>query len=1246
MRRKISGNIKLLVTAAAVLAMSFSCVWDIQAATAAGVEAKGKTVALNSTPRNVTPQNIADGNKSAALENSGEHPTDNIRNGGGFAVTGQLSSVGYTAEMYDATNCLPTSDANYILASRKGYIWIGGYGGIIRYDGRSFERLDSTGGMTSGRAIFEDSLGRIWVGTNDNGVVMLNGNESTQYTYREGLPSSSMRTFAEGGDGTIYIGSTGGVSYVDANGTLNLITDERLHSQNIIRLVADGEGTVYGNTRDGAVFTLEAGQVTEYLTGDDLGIEKITTVYADPAEVGMVYLGTEVNKIYYGVLSTSAGSLRTIGVAPAENIKWITRACDRIWVLSSETIGYLDENKNYHVLKNIPMNDSIEMMTADYQGNIWFASSRQGVMKVVTDNFRDMTEEAGLDAEVVNATCLWNGKLYIGTDRGLHMLDEEFKQSEDGLTKELEGTRIRCLTRDKFGDMWVSTYTNDKGLICVNKDGSRTSFTEENGMPSNEIRCTTVASDGSILAGTNGGLAVIKEGKVVRCIDDSSGIDNTIFLTVEEGDNGRIYVGTDGDGIYEIDGTSVKKLGRDDGLTSDVILRIKKDTERGVYWIITSNSLEYIRSGIITRVISFPYNNNFDVYYDKHDNLWILSSYGVYVIKAQYAIDDKVTDYRLYTIANGLPCTPTANAFSYLDDEGNLYIAGRSGVSRVNIEHYFEHTDGILTDVRSVVCNDEPVLPDADGTYTIPAVKGRTQITPAILDYTLTNPTVHVYLEGTQDPGITAMLSELSPLEYTGLAYGNYTLHIEVIDGSTGQVYQDDKFNIVKKPLLYELMAVKIILLALLALVVGLIVSRVMTGTVIRRQYEQIRLAKEEAEQANSAKSRFLANMSHEIRTPINTIMGMDEMILREDSQDVPKAYHNLIAGYARNIKNASESLLGLINDLLDMSKIESGKMHLIEQEYDTAEFLKSITSMIRVKSQEKDLIFETDIEESVPSRLYGDQGKIKQVVLNLLTNAVKYTDYGGFTLKVSTGEIKENTCELRISVKDTGIGIKPEDMDKLFNAYERLDEEKNSSVKGTGLGLDISRRYIEQMGGKIWCESSYGEGSEFFITVNQKVEDPTGIGKFTEDDGDDYTGPYVPRFIAPDADVLIVDDNPMCLTVAKGLLKPTKIFVTTASSGEECLEKIKYGSFNVVLLDHMMPGMDGIETMARIREKYPDLPVYAMTANSAAGGEEFYKEKGFNGYLLKPVDGATLERTIMKHLPEDIMQQNDNDDK
>ncbi len=1162
---------------------------------------------------------------------------DEVSIGGGYAVTGQLENAGYTTQMYDASNGMPTSDANFVMCSKSGYIYIGGYSGIIRYDGRSFERLDASRGFTSGRVIFEDSRDRIWVGTNDNGVVVLDGDESRHFTYKDGLPSSSIRSFEEDLDGNILIGSTGGISYVDTAGILHLLDDDRLKDKTVERLVRGFDGRIYGCTTDGSVFAVFSCKVDEFYHDNDLGIEKITTIYADPIRSDHIYFGTETDKIYYGAFGKTKEHLREITIAPAENTYWITSACGRIWLTSENIAGYLDLNDSFHVLSHIPMNNSIDMMTSDYQGNLWFASSRQGLMKVVTNNFQYLTQMAGLDEITVNATCLKDGNIYIGTDNGLRILDRDLKSIHNDLTEMLGDNRIRCLMTDSEDNLWISVYTNGLGLVCQTRDGQIHSCTEGDGLLNSQIRCTMQMKDGSVVAGTNDGIAVLKNGKVERTVSTAEGMSNTVILTVEEGENGEIYAGTDGDGIYVIKDKVIKRIGRDEGLSSDVILRIRKDEERGVLWIITSNSLQYIKDGVLTNVSTFPYNNNFDIYPDENDHLWILSSCGVFSVESEDILNDNITDYRLYTVANGLTGIPTANSYSALDEEGNLYISARNGVSKVNINHYFEKTARIKTGIRSIICNEEEIRPDEAGHYVIPAVTGRIQITPAVFDYTMTNPTVRIFLEGSGDDGITEVQSKLSSLEYTGLSYGKYPLHIQVLNQSTGEILQDEVFSIEKKPRLMELLVVRILSVAFLVLLAGFIVWRIMKGTIIRRQYAEIRQAKDEAERANTAKTRFLANMSHEIRTPINTIMGMDEMILREDPTDVPKRYFQSVINYAIDIRSASESLLGLINDLLDMSKIESGKMHLVEQEYDTADLFRAVIKMIRVRAREKDLSFDVKIDKKLPRRLMGDAGKIKQIVLNLLTNAVKYTESGGFSLNVSVEKCSNEDCSLKLSVKDTGIGIRQEDMDKIFTAYERLDEEKNSAIQGTGLGLDISRRFAELMGGRLWVESEYGNGSEFFLTFDQKVMDNREIGEFTEEE-EEAKGPYVPQFVAPDADILVVDDNPMNLNVIKGLLKATRVFVTTASSGEECLEKIRYDSYHVVLLDHMMPGMDGIETLAKIRETHPDLPVYALTANAIAGGEEFYKSKGFNGYLSKPIDSVALERAIMRHLPEEIM--------
>ncbi|WP_022777256.1 response regulator [Butyrivibrio sp. AE3009] len=404
------------------------------------------------------------------------------------------------------------------------------------------------------------------------------------------------------------------------------------------------------------------------------------------------------------------------------------------------------------------------------------------------------------------------------------------------------------------------------------------------------------------------------------------------------------------------------------------------------------------------------------------------------------------------------------------------------------------------------------------------------------------------------------------------------------------------------------------------------------------RNMNMIQKAKLAAEQASNAKSRFLANMSHEIRTPINTIMGSAELLLREDPAGVPKGYFLSIMNHSFDIMGASENLLELINDILDISKIESGKMHLVQQEYEPFDKLHSTVSLIRGRSNQKGLSFDIEVDEDIPSKLYGDSGKIKQVILNLLTNAVKYTEKGGFSLKIKVLETNGDKCRLQFQVKDTGIGIKQENIGNLFNAFERFDESRNSSIQGTGLGLDISMQFALLMGGKLWCESVYGEGSVFYFEVEQKIIDGAPSGEFVEKTEFEFRGPYIPQFTAPEANILIVDDNPVNLSVEKNLLKDTKMQIVTCSSGEECLNLLDKMKFDLVLLDHMMPGMDGIETVGVIREKNKELPVIALTANYFDGAEQFYKSKGFDGFLTKPIDIKEMEKLLLEKLDKELV--------
>ena len=396
------------------------------------------------------------------------------------------------------------------------------------------------------------------------------------------------------------------------------------------------------------------------------------------------------------------------------------------------------------------------------------------------------------------------------------------------------------------------------------------------------------------------------------------------------------------------------------------------------------------------------------------------------------------------------------------------------------------------------------------------------------------------------------------------------------------------------------------------------------------RYLNELREQRRIADEANKAKSAFLANMSHEIRTPINAILGMDEIILRESNESETLSY-------ASDIESAGKTLLSIINDILDISKIEEGKMEIIPVQYDLSSLVGDLVNMTRPRAERKDLRFDVHVDESLPHLLLGDEIRIRQCALNVLSNAVKYTEKGSVTLRVGYEELAEDRIALKVSVSDTGIGMKPEDMGRLFTPFARIEEQRNRSIEGTGLGMSITKQLLALMNSRLDVESVYGEGSTFSFSIEQPVVDWQPVGPLAKRYGANAARKsYRELFHAPEARILVVDDTPMNLTVIRGLLKRTRIQIDTAGSGREALAMAARERYDVIFIDHMMPEMDGIETLHELR-KLPGMegaPCVALTANAISGAREMYLEAGFSDYLSKPVDGPKLEALLQDYLP------------
>ena len=713
----------------------------------------------------------------------------------------------YTSVLYDSTNGMPTSEANAIAQSSDGFIWLGGYSGLVRYDGNTFYRYDSTSGISSVFALYVDDNNRIWIGTNENGVAMLDFDETKVYGRVEGIRSHSVRSITEDKNGNIIIGTTQGLAYIDAT-TLEIhpIDDPQINQEYVNNLEKDSEGNVYGLTSDGALFTLEDLAVTAFYPAERIGGEQANSLYADPDMPGIVYIGTIGSEVITATVSDKNLTVTdTRSVLPLNNINSMVKRGDDLWITGTNGLGYLDDGGKYHGLGDTPMNYSITNAMVDHEGNLWFTSTRQGVMKIVPDRFMDIGKIAELDSRVVNSTCVNSGKLYLGTDSGLEILSAgDYSKIEDELTAYLEGVRIRCIKNDDMGRLWLCTH-GDTGLVCYDpKDSSITSFNESNGLEANRVRTVLPRSDGSVAAATGNGVFIVDGGKITAHYGQENGIAVPEILTVEEDENGVLYLGSDGDGIYVVDGNRVSRMGVDDGLTSEVILRIKRDDERGLMWIITSNSIEYIKDGEVKAVSQFPYSNNYDIFFDDNGDAWVLSSNGIYIASVDDLIKNENIDYDFYNLRSGLPYMATGNSRDYLADDGMLYIAGTTGVCAVNINADDPESSNVSLVVPAVEIDDREVILRNDSSVSLPAGSKRLVIKAYALAYGLSNPTISYWLEGFDTEPIVTNKQELTPISYTNLDGGKYKFHMSLLDDKTGEEIDSVELVISKEHSIYD----------------------------------------------------------------------------------------------------------------------------------------------------------------------------------------------------------------------------------------------------------------------------------------------------------------------------------------------------------------------------------------------------------------------------------------------------------
>ena len=724
---------------------------------------------------------------------------------------------GYSAVLYDNTNGLPTSEANAIAETEEGFIWIGSYSGLIRYDGNTFERIDSTSGVASVVSLFVDSRNRLWIGTNDSGAAVMDRGEFRMWGKADGLKSASVRAITEDEKGQIYIATTQGIAVIDAEMNLRMLDDPRISEANIRDLRVGSDGLIYGLNQKGAIFTMKDEEVVFFLDPEEIRVKGVIGFLPDPEQPGNLYLGTESPLVYYGSLEDNFASMTTTDIAPLNYVEHLEYFDGNIWICAGDGIGVIDSS-GFHKLENLPMDNSIAHVMPDYEGNLWFTSTRQGVMKIVPNQFSDVYEHYHLSSAVVNSTCMYGDQLFVATDTGLTVIDRDgvvptvplkkavTASGEDlratDLLKLLEGCRIRSIIRDSKDRLWISTWRK-YGLLQFD-NGVVTSFNMSEGLFSDSLRAVYERQDGSILVVNAGGVNVIEGDRVTASYGEADGIANTDILTAIEAGNGDFVLGTDGGGIYIIGSGGVRHLGVEDGLSSDVVMRLKYDRARDLIWIVTSNSIGWLTADYRVNIIrKFPYSNNFDMYENNIGEMWILSSNGIYVVPTDTLLENGEIQPVFYGLGNGLPCITTANSYSELTPDGNLYIAGTTGVAKVNIDQPAENVSILKAAVPYVDADGKRIYPDEDGCFTIGPKVQKLTVYSHVFNYSLMEPQVTYHLEGFEDTGSTVRRRDLVPVDYTNLRGGTYSFVMELHD-SMGHGNKELSVEIVKEKAFYE----------------------------------------------------------------------------------------------------------------------------------------------------------------------------------------------------------------------------------------------------------------------------------------------------------------------------------------------------------------------------------------------------------------------------------------------------------
>lgn len=1069
----------------------------------------------------------------------------------------------YLGMVYNNRTGMLSSEANVIEETDDGYIWIGSYAGLTRYDGSRFEFIRE-GGITNVTCMVKDYKGRLWIGTNDNGIARYEDGKFTFFKEQDGLPVNSIRSFATTMDGKVYVGTTDRICCFDVSDTIEIIEDSptyiisMVYYKNVL-VVVDNNGEIYG-IKDDVKYALKNSQ------GES---EKYTCVTY--THHGLT-AGTEKGGVHILEISNTGMKVKyTVDIPVSEIVMIKEGELGKIWVCTEKAIGYWTEKGSFQELKQDGFDASFEWIHEDFQGNIWVASSRYGVLKYSQSRFKDLFALSGEPGKVANAVVAYNDNLYCATDVGLVIIDSQGNSVENELTQLVAGCRIRSVYVDAQDNLWICCYS-EPGLVCYNDRGRLDTFSVETKQTtSDKFRCAIQLKDSTIVVGTADGINFIKGDQVVGTIKKQDGLQNSQILTLVEGEDGILYAGSDGGGIYAISNQKiVKTYTVAEGLSSDVILRMIPYDEG--YFVVTSNSLCYMDEQI--RVLDkFPYFNNYDVIV-KDGMAYVLSSAGIYEVDASALKQNVDLKWRLYSASDGLVCGITANSWNMVDANDKLLICCNSGV--VSFDDQTQEKDALyLYDLNSIVC-DGKLLAAEDGVYTIPSGGKRIIMSASVRNYALTDVKVKFFVEGYDDEEEIRSYQDLSEIQMSNILSGDYKIHLQIWNDTGDEMLQEKSYVLHKERQVWENSWYWAYLLCVCGEIIAFTTwTIILMINVSKRKAElekrQIELQEKVAEQTEEI--RLQKEQTEDLF--LQTVIALSEAV---DAKDRYTSGHSKrVAAY---------------------SKILAARMGKSEEEQEEIYFAGLLHDVGKIR---------------VPGEVINKPGKLTDKEFEL----IKIHPVTGYhILKGISGNkmiaIGAKFHHERYDGKGYPNGLSGENIPeiaRIIAVADSYDAMASNRSYRDALPQEVVRSEIEK-----------GLGTQFdpeIAKIMLKLIDDDLEYQMKQTDGAERC-------------VLIVDDELMNVKLAEHVMAEEPGYrMLGALSGSQALEILKQEHVDLILLDINMPDMDGFETMRHIRQMNQTIPVVFLTADRDMEILEKAAELGVDDYLTKPFFPLALKEVV-----------------